>query len=307
MRTITIMFALILTGSINIFSQSVIAEWQLTSNLSPSQVNASLNAWNMSWKPSSSAVAYSSSYGAGIGGWTSGAGLDSNYYYEVKICPESGYKLNIFSLQFSERRTASCIRKFKVLYSLHSDFRSPDTLCCDSFYVSNPSYQTTRNHSISNTNISDVDGDTIFIRFFGYYSASNSSSSKWYLKDIIINGNLSFSNANDMTSDVEQPYTRITSSVINSMATNPASAAKVLRFIIADKGTGDNKPTYVDRIKIINMNETSWTDKIGGAVLVDSSGTAVSAGSTVITDNDITIRVLNGSLVEAITQKRRSH
>jgi len=128
MKKLIVIITLLIVYVNNIYSQISLVNWPLTVNANPTINVQNINADNFIWEPSTSTIAYSTSYGAGIGAWNLNSVLDSNQYYQIAISPANSFKLNIDSIQFGERRSALCIRRFQVLYSLNANFSSPDTL-----------------------------------------------------------------------------------------------------------------------------------------------------------------------------------
>ncbi|QKG81074.1 lamin tail domain-containing protein [Tenuifilum thalassicum] len=99
-------------------------------------------------------------------------------------------------------------------------------------------------------------------------------------------------NPNDRTTIVAEPLQQIPSADIPSTSTSDENGVDVLTFLISDDGSGDNLPTYVQKILIKNPYPDSilWSNLIGGVTL-KKDGQLISILSASISNEQITLEV----------------
>ncbi len=269
-----------------------LVQWSLTVDGQPTINNPQLYAGNFSGGASVS-ITYGST-GAYANGWPTGVATPDDYY-QVVVAPDTGYKLTITSLNFSERRSLSGICNYEVRYSTDSTFSSYSVLAT----VTVPDDDTERDGSITGLNLFVNSGDTLYIRWYGYNAES--SSGTWRINDnsLTIDGSLSMANQNDINSTILSPTTPLPGGTISSLATSQTNAVPVFSFRINDAGTTDGKPTYVTYLTIVNphpTSEASWLSHIQGAILNDGTQNIL-VNHLSITENQMTFSVDSGNLI----------
>lgn len=231
--------------------------------------------------------------GAYASGWPTGAATTDDYY-QIAIAPDTGYKLTITALNFSERRSLSGIRNYEVRYSTDTSFSFYTVLST----ITVPDDDAERDGSISGLNLFVNSGDTLYVRWYAYNAESTSGT--WRINDnsLSIDGTISVANTNDVNTQVEPPVVQIPQGTISSLAVNQNAAVPVFSFKIKDLGAGDAKPTYVTYLTVVNphpIGEALWTTHIQGAVLNDGTQDIQISGFT-IDDNQMSFLVDSGNL-----------
>ena len=155
-----------------------IAQWALTSDGTPSGVNANTTATDFTAGSGISTISYTTSGGASSG-WSQ-SGIDLNDYFEVSVAPNATYKLNISEVNFSERRSGTGIRNYQVRWSI-DNFASFTTIAT----VAVPDDTNGRVGNISGLNIDVAEGKTLKIRFYGYNSEA--AGGKWRINSGTLN------------------------------------------------------------------------------------------------------------------------
>jgi hypothetical protein len=87
---------------------------------------------------------------------------------------------------------------------------------------------------------------------------------------------------------------------ISSLANDASGAIKVMEFYLYDIGGCDGLNTIITNVRIqqySSNNTADWTDHIGGIVLLEKGGPAVTTGTPIITDSYIDIPIPSGNLV----------
>ncbi|MCB9256007.1 MAG: choice-of-anchor D domain-containing protein [Chitinophagales bacterium] len=157
------------------YSQVSLAQWPLTTNGSPSSVDPDVVAGNFTNGSGISAISYGTN-GAFSSGWSTGA-LNANDYFEIQIEPAAGFNLEINEVLFSERRSGTGIRDYQVRWSTNASFSSPTTIAT----VNVPDNTSDRSGNITGLNIIVNDGETLYLRFYGYNAEA--AGGTWRIKD----------------------------------------------------------------------------------------------------------------------------
>ncbi len=284
--------SIVLGWCLSFSAEAQLVQWQLTVDGQPTINNSQIYAGNFIGGASVS-VTYGST-GAYASGWPTGVAT-SDDYYQITVAPDTGYKLTISSLNFSERRSLSGIHDYEVRYSTDSSFATYSVLTA----VTVPDDDLERDGSITGLNLFVNSGDTLYIRWYAYNAES--SAGTWRINDnsLSIDGTLSVANANDVNSTVLPPVTQIASGNISSLAVTVNDAVPVFSFRIKDQGAGDNKPTFVTYLTVINPHpagEALWLSHIQGVVLNDGTQN-ITVTNTTIDDNQMTFLIDSGNLV----------
>ncbi len=277
---------------ISMTGKAQLVQWQLTIDGQPTINNSQLFAGNFSGGPSVN-ITYGTT-GAYASGWPTGIATVSDYY-QIIVAPDTGYKLTITTLNFSERRSLTGIHNYEIRYSTDSTFTTYSVLAT----VTVPDDDTERDTAISNLNLFVNSGDTLYIRWYGYNAES--SAGTWRINDnsLSIDGTLSVANTNDINSTILPPVTQIASGNISSLAVTSIDAVPVFSFDIEDQGSGDTQPTFVTYLTIANSHPAggvSWLTHIQGVILNDGTQN-IPVANTTIDDNQISFLIDSGNLV----------
>jgi|GEM_PF-713419 len=268
-----------------LFSQ--VAQWNLTTNNLPSNVNSALEAGNFTKGTGISDISFSSS-GAAASQW-SATTLDSADYFQISISAKNSYKLNISEIRFSERRSLSGILNYQVQYSKNLDFSNVTTIS----EVTIPDNDLERDGNITNLNIEIHGNETLYIRFLGY--SAESSVGTWRINDnsLQIFGEISVENQNDNTSQVLNPPSQIAGTQIF-----PSQSFEIFKFLIKDLGTQDSLPTKVSKMKFYatTSNSTNYKNIIENISLFQNKN-SVLIDSVKIDSNFIEVFLPQNSLI----------
>src|SRR5690554_5011827 len=121
-------FSLLFLGLGQIWGQTItLSKWGLTSNGSPNSIASNVTAGNFLGGSGISNITFGNN-GAHANDWTTSASEDINDYFQITISPDVGYNLTIQELLFSERRSGTGIREYKIKWSKQNDFSSPTTI-----------------------------------------------------------------------------------------------------------------------------------------------------------------------------------
>lgn len=232
-----------------------------------------------------------SSSGASCSGWTSNTSPDTADYFQITIAPNTGYKLTINTIAFGERRSSTGIRMYQVRISNTANFSSYTTLAT----VSVPDDDLERDGTITGLNIIVNQGETLYIRWYGYMSES--SAGTWRINDntLLLAGTVSQANLNDNDSYASEPLQQISSDTISSLRTSANLAKAIFSFTIFDTGTSDGLPTKVSVVSIKNSLNNNWQNIIAGALLKQNNNVIMTMNTTV-NQNSITFQLDNGAL-----------
>ena len=167
-------FALFLLSGV--VSAETIVEWGLTSDGVPTLVNSNINAGNFSGSTGISSPVNFGADGAYASSWSTGT-LDSTDYFQITLSPKTGYNLTVLDINFGERRSFTGIVDYEVRWSKSSDFSSSTTVAI----VNVPDNDLERTGDISGLNINVDNGETLYVRWFGYNAEG--STGTWRIND----------------------------------------------------------------------------------------------------------------------------
>jgi hypothetical protein len=272
-----------------VFNQ--IASWPLTSNGIPTNVASNVNAGIFKGGTGLNTITFSSN-GAYCSGWTTSTNVDTADYYQISISPASGYKLVINKIAFQERRSLSGIRNYEVRISKTLNFSTYYTIAS----VTVPDNDSVRDGTISGLNILVNNGETLYIRWYGYNAESSSGTWRINANSLAVWGNVSEINPNDNDTYASEPQTQYPADTISSLRTSVNLAKPIFSFNINDVGTSDNLPTKVSFISIKNYLNTDWVQTIAGAFLKVNNNT-ISASNVSVNQNTINFQFNEGQLV----------
>lgn len=105
-------------------------------------------------------------------GWTTAASIDVNDYYEFSITPASGYRIDVGTLSFAERRSNTGIRNWEIRTSLNSFSTVVGS-------ASVPDNDLTRNQSVIFGDAYNSISSTLTIRIYGF--AAEAGTGTWRL------------------------------------------------------------------------------------------------------------------------------
>lgn len=208
------LMTLFLLGMGEVVGQVTLSKWALTANGNPNSVAANVSAGNFTGG-SGVSVSYGST-GAFASGWSTGT-LDNADYFQVTISPNPGYNITVNQVLFGERRSNTGIRDYQVRWSKSSSFTSPTTIAT----VNVPDVDTERTGDITGLSIDVADGETLYVRFFGYNAEA--AGGTWRINDATLElkgvltagtcsisnldvSNASFCNNNGTPSDPSDDY-----------------------------------------------------------------------------------------------------
>jgi len=165
--------------AVGFVSAGVLAEWSLTTDGSPSNVNLNINAGEFTAGEGISYISYTEE-GARASSWSQD-NLDSTDYFEITLSPKTDYEMTISDINFGERRSLTGIRNYQVQWSKNADFSSATTIAT----VPVPDDDGERDENVTGLNIKVERGEKIYIRFFGY--GAESSTGTWRINDETLN------------------------------------------------------------------------------------------------------------------------
>lgn len=157
-----------------------IASWELDTDGAPNNVDANITVGNFSSGTGVGTLNFGAD-GAYANSWTETSSPEADNYFQIIISPKTGYNLRITELNFSERRSLTGIRDYQIQWSKAADFSSSTTIAT----VNVPDEDSERDGSISGLDINVLDGETIYIRWFGYNAEG--SAGTWRINDGTLN------------------------------------------------------------------------------------------------------------------------
>jgi hypothetical protein len=283
------LFFILFIVNIPLFGQ--LASWSLTADGTPTNVASNVTAGIFKKGTGLNTLSYTSSGGASCSGWTTSATPDTSDYYQIYIAPINGYKLTINTLAFKEYRSSTGIRAYEIRISNTPDFSTYTTLATDSV----PDDILTRDGTLPGLNIIVNNGDTLYIRWYGY--KAEGSTGTWHItaNTLALSGTVSQINTHDNDSYASEPNMQVSGDTISSVRTSLAMAKHIFSFKLKDAGTADGLPTHVSFIAIKNANSTNWQNVIGGA-FIKINGNNVAASDTTISQYSISFSFNQGIL-----------
>lgn len=286
-RILTFFFFVCFSGTL--FSQ--LASWNLTTVYTATQTATYVNALPFTFGSGTSAQNIGTS-GAYCSSWTTNTTPDLNDYFQVAIAPQPGYRLNINTIAFSERRSLSGPGEYLLVYSTDPNFTSPVTL--NTYPI--PDNDLSRDGTISGLNIIVSDGDTLYMRWYGYKSESGAGTWRINASTLFFDGTVSQSNPNDNNSYAVAPVVQAP-----SLSIVPATGGfnEVFRFVIVDAGTSDGLPTDVTFLNIVNANPAggaAWT-QVADSFILKQGASVIPVSSTTVTNSNIFFTIPPGSIM----------
>jgi len=158
--------------SVGMVSAVTLAEWDLTTDGVPTNVDTNLNAGNFMGGLGIGTINFGVN-GAYANSWTNTTTKDSTDYYQITLFPKSGYDLSISKINFGDKRSTTGPITYQLQWSKNSDFSLATTI---GTYTSLDGTETIRNLLSS---IVVNNGETIYIRWFAYNS--NNSAGTFYI------------------------------------------------------------------------------------------------------------------------------
>jgi len=287
MRFLQLSFLLILLNS-PIWCQ--LASWSLITDGTPTIMDVNVTAGVFKKGSGLNALSFSSN-GASCSGWTTSIAPDTSDYFQVFIAPVNGYKLNIHTIAFSERRSLTGIRAYEVRISNTPNFSTYTTLVYDSV----PDDDLTRDGTINGLNMLVNNGDTVYIRWYGYKAEGGTGTWRIAANTLSIDGTVTQINPNDNDSYASEPDTQVSGDTITSVCTTLALAKRIFSFKINDAGTADGLPTHISYIVVKNTNSVNWSNILGGAYIKVNNNNVV-ATDTIISYNTISFTFNSGAV-----------
>jgi predicted secreted protein len=177
--TLTAFFLLIFSSS-QLSAQ--IATYALTANGTPTTVDPNAGAINFTATGVGS-VTYSVD-GATANGWTTG-GIDLGRYYQIGVSPNTGYDMNISSVNFTHRRSAQGPTAYQVRWSKDPTFATSTTIATGT--LPNASALVA---DITGLNIDVFNGEDIYFRWYGYSAGNAGGTYRIQANTLVVNGTL---------------------------------------------------------------------------------------------------------------------
>jgi hypothetical protein len=232
-------FAVLLL-SFGLTSGATLAEWNLDTDGSATNVDTDVTAGDFS--NNSIEITFGSD-GAYADGWSIGA-INTSEYFQITISPKTGYNISIDQLNFGERRSLTGIRDYQVQWSKNADFSSSTIIAT----VNVPDVDTERTGDITGLSINIEDGETVYIRWFGYNSEA--SAGTWRIND------------NTLSIEGTVESTTSTSDTLCELeGYNEDGDLEISDFDINVDGEGsDDEWQYLDKIEIVVEIENTDND-----------------------------------------------
>ncbi|MAH43474.1 hypothetical protein CL614_07215 [archaeon] len=237
-------FTFLILG-LSLVSATTLAEWDLTSDGVASNVESGVTAGDFTVGTGVTAVTFGAD-GAYTDAWSTGA-LDTDDYFQITLSPNANYDLTISDINFGERRSLTGIRDYKVQWSKQSDFSSETTITTENV----PDDDAERDGSISSLSIDVDDGETIYIRLFGYNSEA--AGGNWRV--------------NDGTLNIEGEATAITTSFCELGPQDDGDLT--LNVDVKNKGAGEEDDEWLplDKIEVEVEIENDGSDDMDNVIL----------------------------------------
>ena len=259
------------------------AEWDLTTNGNPTNVNSNVNAGNFVGGSGISSVTFGAN-GASASSWSL-SGLNNDDYFQISISPQSGKNLVITDINFGERRSNEGIRDYQVQWSKSQTFGSPTTIA----NVNVPDDENERDGSISGLSITVNEGETLFVRFFGFNAES--SQGTWRINDGTLNIIGSVVNAPDVSSLTVASLTAPTVSQNGSLVIRNSGNVQLSNIMFSSSGaqlsfnpstvnslnSGSSSQSII--LSVVNPSSVKFGPNPTTITATSSSGTSVTTSS----------------------------
>ena len=217
-------FLIFLIGSV---SAATLAQWPLTSSGVATNVDANVNAGDfvagsgINGNVGEGIIVGNfaiTSAGASATNWSTST-LDTNKYFQISLSPKSGFSLNVNSINFGQSRNMNGIKNYDVQWSKDLSFSSPTTIAMVTVPLDDHGHVS----DITGLNINVSDGETLYIRWFGYNSVT--SAGVWSIyKTAPNNGGIDDSlSIGGTTNKVTTPQTPTLEQKINELENKTAS------------------------------------------------------------------------------------
>jgi hypothetical protein len=182
MRLISTIFTTMLLIFSSYSVKAQIATYALTTNGTPTTVDPNASAINFTATGIGS-LTYAGD-GATANGWSTG-GIDLGRYYQIGVSPNTGYDMNISSVNFSHRRAAQGPTAYQVRWSKDPTFATSTTIATGT--LPNASVLTA---NITGLNIDVLDGEDIYFRWYGYSAGNSGGTYRIQGNTLQVNGTL---------------------------------------------------------------------------------------------------------------------
>lgn len=147
-------------------SAATLAQWELVSGGTASNVNTNVNAGSFVGGSGISAIEYGAN-GAFASQWASTSSQDASDYYQITVSPKAGYDMTVTDVNFGIRRSGEGPQNYLVQWSKSSSFGSHTTI--GSGFLADDLEST---KTLSGLNILVDEGETLYVRIFGYGSTA---------------------------------------------------------------------------------------------------------------------------------------
>ncbi len=285
-RTLVFLVFVVITFTM----RAQLASWPLTADGNPTNVANNITAGTFTRGTGLNTLSFGTS-GASCSGWTTNATVDTADYFQITVSPQTGYKLSINTIAFSERRSSTGIRYYEVRVSKTPNFATYTTLTT----VNVPDDDLVRDGTLTGLNLIVLGGETLYIRWYGYQAESGAGTWRIQANTLSLSGDITPMNTNDNDSYASEPAQQVPADTITSTTTTINLAKHIFSFTLNDAGSSDGLPTKVSVISIHNNLSNNWQNIIQGALL-KTNNTTINATQTTINQSTITFQFADGVL-----------
>jgi len=229
---------------------ATLADFPLTADENPTTVGANVGTAEFSFGSGvgSQKFASNGAYGTSM----HSANFDSADFFQVRLAPNTGFKISVSSIDFSVQATGVGANNFEVRWSKNADFSGATTI------LSGTASGTHTIHSISG-GFEILDGEVGYFRIFAWdvKTASGAGTSRFYVKNWSFSGSasdviaptLSNPQISTPTADTTPNFTfesdedgnfAISTPTICSSPSGTAVSAGVAKTIVLEKSGGGN-------------------------------------------------------------------
>lgn len=168
-----------------IVSSATLAEWDLLTDGTASNVLSNVNAGNFVAGAGLSGITYSID-GASASLWTDDTTKNDSDYFEITLTPDTDYEMIITNVDLSLRRDNTGPESYIIEWSKDSDFASSSVLEAGTL-----SDDSEVDINIDGLNININEGETFYLRIFGYDSGDSAGTLRVNDRTLVVEGSVS--------------------------------------------------------------------------------------------------------------------
>ncbi|MCK4647639.1 putative S-layer protein [Candidatus Pacearchaeota archaeon] len=224
-------------------SAEVLSEWSLEDSPSVNVLDSNIVATSLTGGLDLGDLKYYSGGGVYATGWPTESIPGDDAYFEITLTPNTGYDLTISNLNFEEKAADTGPDKYIIKYSI-DEFATSMNFGSEQI----PSEDFTGN-TISES-VSVNDGETLYIRFFGY-----SGSSSFGIRNLNVEGTVT-----EATAEPVEPNYCISGNIGDWIT---------IKRVKDEKKDNDNEWEWrpLDEIEItVEVENAEYDDKIRGTI-----------------------------------------